>query len=122
MEKNKTKSTQYEFVRCDLEFPRFQESLKELTSFELEHFFSVIEKIQKMTWQQVYQTSSKLNKRGINWEPILGQKTASGTSIASIRIDLKIRARVVRESVFMRFISIHRDHDSTYKQKGGELI
>lgn len=118
--KIKTLSTQHELVECDLEFPRL---IKELTRLELDELNQVeesINKIQKMTWDQIYKTSSKTQKRGLNWEPIDGQITKSGKTIASIRISKKIRARVSRDGKFMRFISIHVDHDSAYDESGGE--
>ena len=46
------------------------------------------------------------------------QRTSSGGAVASIRITEKFRARVTRDGVFMRFISLHPDHDSAYKISG----
>lgn len=117
----KPKSTQHELIRCDLEFPPLQLFIASLETGELEQVFSSVEKISEMTWQQIYNTSSKTKKRGINWEP-LGQRTASGAPIASIRVSGKFRARVTRDGVFMRFISLHPDHDSAYKEVGGEDV
>ncbi|MBY0384103.1 hypothetical protein K2X05_03000, partial [bacterium] len=85
-------------------------------------FEESIKKIEKMTWDQIYKTSSKNQRRGLNWEPIQGQSTASGKTIASIRISQKFRARVCRDGKFMRFISLHPDHDSAYKESGGETL
>ncbi len=115
-------SAQHKLVECDLEFPRVIEELSELESNELNQVESSIEKIKKMTWDQIYKTSSKTEKRGLNWESIDGQTTQSGKKIASIRISGKFRARVCRDGNFMRFISLHPDHDSAYKEKGGEEI
>jgi len=53
---------------------------------------------------------------------IAHQKTAIGDTIASIRVSDKFRARVTRDGVFMRFISLHPDHDSAYHGSGGEDI
>jgi len=61
-------------------------------------------------------------KRGVNWEVLRNQKTASGVPIASIRITDKFRIRVIRDGVFMRFISLHPDHDSAYKARGDDEI
>ncbi len=114
--KSSSGSTQSELVVCDLEFAGFQKSLGDLSTKEVEQFFDIIEKkIQKMTWAQVYATSSKTQKRGLNWEVIEGQRTAKGGVVASIRITQKSRARVTRDGKFMRFISIHPDHDSAYE-------
>jgi hypothetical protein len=121
--KTKSGSTQNELVQCDLEFPPLQDQLKKLETADLDSFFNKVEKINEMTWQQVYATSSKgKGKRGLNWEVLPNQKTASDGTVASIRITDKFRARVTRDGVFMRFISLHPDHDSAYKGKGGEKI
>lgn len=115
-------STQHELVVCDLEFPRLINELSSLESAELDQIESSIEKIKSMTWDQIYKTSSKSQKRGLNWEPIAGQKTKSGKTIASIRISNKFRARVCRDGKYMRFISLHPDHDSAYEENGDEDI
>lgn len=122
MPKRLATSNQHKNIEIDLEWPRVQAELQNLESKELDQIESSIEKIKKMTWDQVYKTSSKNQKRGLNWEPIDGQKTASGKSIASIRISGKSRARVCRDGNFMRFISLHPDHDSAYDEDGGEEI
>lgn len=115
-------STQHELVVCDLEFPRLIDELSNLELTELNQIEASIEKIKKMTWEQIYKTSSRSQKRGLNWEPIEGQKTKSGKTIASIRISQKFRARVCRDGKHMRFISLHPDHDSAYDENGGEEI
>jgi len=117
-----SKSTQHELVICDLEFPRLKNELTELELDELEQVEKSIEKISQMTWAQIYKTSSKTKKRGLNWESIQGQKTANGKTVASIRISGKFRARVCRDGQYMRFISLHPDHDSAYDEKGGENL
>ncbi len=113
-------SSQHELVLCDLNFPRLQNELLELESTEFDQVEETVKKIEKMTWDQVYKTSSKTQKRGINWEIIENQVTQLGKKIASIRISKKFRARVCRDGKFMRFISLHPDHDSAYEEDGGE--
>jgi len=115
-------STQHDLVECDLEFPRVRLELEKLELSELEQVEAAVEKIQQMTWDQLYKTSSKTQKRGLNWEQIAGQQTAQGKTIASIRISGKFRARVCRDGKFMRFISLHPDHDSAYEESGGESL
>lgn len=115
-------STQHELVECDLEFPRVQKELADLELDQLEQVEDSVEKIQKMTWDQIYKTSAKTQKRGLNWEPIDGQETATGKKIASIRISRKFRARVCRDGTLMRFISLHPDHDSAYDESDGENV
>ena len=125
MPKNKkaTGSTQHELVQCNIEYIGFQNELKELEPPHYDQVFNCIEKIEKMTWAQIYATSSKgAGKRGLNWEVLTHQKTASGGTIATIRVSEKFRARVTRNGVTMIFISLHPDHDSAYKGHGGEDI
>ena len=114
--KNKSGSTQQYHVRVDLKYPSFQDQLADLCLSELSEVLNSITKIQSMTWQQIWDTSTKTkgNKRGLNWEP-LDQKTSDGKTIASIRITGKHRSRVCRDGDWMRFISLHPDHDSAYK-------
>ena len=121
--KNFTGSTQNELVQTDLEYFDFQNDLKQLEPLQLEQFMKCVAKIKQMTWAQVYATSSKgAGKRGINWEVIAHQKTASGRIIATIRVTDKFRARVTRKGAIMGFIELHPDHDSAYKGHGGEEI
>jgi len=118
--RSKPVSAQHELAVCDIEFPRVQRELSEITVDQLDQVEASINKINQMTWDQIYKTSSRSNKRGLNWEPITGQTTRSGKTVASVRISKKFRARVCRDGVFMRFISLHPDHDSAYIESGGE--
>ena len=114
-------TTQHHSVLVDTGYPRFLTTLVNLELDEQEAIIDTIDKIQRMTWDDVYRTSSKTpgQKRGINYEPI-DQRTASGKRIATIRASGKIRIRVCRDEQYMRCISIHVDHDSAYKEKGNE--
>ena len=110
-------------VIVDMDFPGFLDDLEDLENKELDAVQASIDKIIKMTWADIYKTSSKTpgNKRGLNYEP-LEQYTAKGARIASIRVTGKFRARVCRDGRFMRFISLHPDHDGAYDKQGGEDI
>lgn len=92
----------------------------ELEIAEFDQVEETVKKIEKMTWDQIYRTSSKSQKRGLNWEIIAAQVTRSGKKNASIRISKKFRARVCRDGQYMRFSSLHPDHDSAYEEDGGE--
>lgn len=99
-----------------MNFPGFARALQEVSLTELQEFLCKVNQIQKMTWDQIYKTSTKnpKDKRGLNWEDI-GQKTSDGRKICTIRITQRHRARVCREGVWMRFIDLHPDHDSAYR-------
>ncbi len=115
--KSISESTQQEYIACDLGFSLFQKEFKNLSDEQFKKISDTITKIQGMTWQQVYDQSTKnpKQKTGLNWEVIEGQKTFDGKTIASIRVSNKFRARVCRDRRWMRFISLHPDHDSVYK-------
>jgi hypothetical protein len=115
-------STQHELIICNLEFIRVQKEIVQLDDNQFEAFSNTISKIEKMTWDQILKSSSKTQKRGLNWEPISNQITKAGKVIASIRISQKFRARVCRDGKIMRFISLHPDHDSTYDETGYEDV
>lgn len=118
---SKAESTQNQAVLVDIDFPRFLDDLENLSEKELDAVQATINKIEKMTWNDIYKTSSKTagSKRGLNFEP-LSQYTAQNYRIASIRVTGKFRARVCRVGRYMRFISLHPDHDSAYDEVGGE--
>lgn len=77
----KAESTQHEQIIVDTDFPRFLDDLEQLTDQELDAVQTTVNKIEQMTWNDVYRTSSKTpgNKRGLNWEP-LDQETAKAAS------------------------------------------
>lgn len=120
--KKSSGSSQHELVVCNLEFPRVQKELVDLENDQFEFVSRSVEKIEQMTWDQIYKTFSRSQKRGLNWEPIDGQRTKSGKSIASIRLSEKFRARVCRDGKLTRFISLHPDHDSAYDEDGGKNL
>jgi hypothetical protein len=71
-------------------------------------------KLQKTTWQELWEQSTKgKGKTGFNYEFIDNDKDLG--KIHSIRITRTSRARVIRDHEWMRFISLHPDHESAYK-------
>lgn len=116
-------TTQHHRVLVDTGYPRFLKALTNLENDDQDAVLDTLEKIQQMTWDDIYKTSSKTagQKRGINYEPT-DQRTASGRRIATVRASGKVRIRVCRDEQYMRFISIHVDHASAYKEKGGENL
>jgi hypothetical protein len=111
-------STQHMNVEVDINFPRFLEEFEALESTEADLLLKTLSRIERMTWSDVYRTSTKTagDKRGINFEP-LDKEIEGGPRIATIRVTAKFRARVCREGRKMRLISLHPDHDSAYSEK-----
>ncbi len=52
---------------------------------------------------------------GHNLEHMKNMKTRKGNPINSIRITRSFRAVISIDSDYLRFISLHPDHDSAYK-------
>ena len=96
-------------MKIDLNFPPFQQDLFSLDKTQLTAFVKSVKKINKMDLRQVQQTS------GLNLEKIKNLKTSNGKTLYSIRMSMSFRAVICIEDDFIRFISLHLDHDSAYK-------
>jgi hypothetical protein len=96
-------------MKIDLNFPPFQQDLFSLDKTQLTAFVKSVKKINKMDLSQVQQSS------GLNLEKIKNLKTSNGKTLYSIRMSKSFRAVICIEDDFIRFISLHPDHDSAYK-------
>jgi hypothetical protein len=96
-------------MKIDLNFPPFQQDLFSLDKTQLTAFVKSVKKINKMDLMQVRQSS------GLNLEKIKNLKTSNGKTLYSIRMSKSFRAVICIEDDFIRFISLHPDHDSAYK-------
>ena len=96
-------------MKIDLNFPPFQQDLFSLDKTQLTAFVKSVKKINKMDLMQVQQSS------GLNLEKIKNLKTSNGKTLYSIRMSKSFRAVICIEDDFIRFISLHPDHDSAYK-------
>ncbi len=96
-------------MKIDLNFPPFQQDLFSLDKTQLTAFVKSVKKINIMDLRQVQQSS------GLNLEKIKNLKTSNGKTLYSIRMSKSFRAVICIEDDFIRFISLHPDHDSAYK-------
>ena len=96
-------------MKIDLNFPPFQQDLFSLDKTKLSIFVQSVKKINKMDLRQVQQSS------GLNLEKIKNIKTHNGKTLYSIRMSKSFRAVICIEDDFIRFISLHPDHDTAYK-------
>ena len=96
-------------MKIDLNFPPFQQDLFSLDKTQLTAFVKSVKKINKMDLSQVQQSS------GLNLEKIKNLKTSNGKTLYSIRMSKSFRAVICIEDDFIRFISLHPNHDSAYK-------
>lgn len=99
-------------VRLDLNNPVFQGNLLTLQKQERHAALDVLNKIRRLTWDQVYRD------RGLKWEKISSVKPPAGAdAIYSLRITQSRRATAFRDGEYMRFLTVAPDHDSTYGRK-----
>ena len=96
-------------MKIDLNFPPFQQDLFSLDKTQLTAFVKSVKIINKMDLRQVRQSSE------LNLEKIKNLKTSNGKTLYSIRMSKSFRAVICIEDDFIRFISLHPDHDSAYK-------
>lgn len=101
--------SQRDRVLLDLNTPEFQKQLFQLGKEDLHRVLLTLKKLLQMTWDQVYRDA------GLNWETIGSRARQPREKVYSLRVSRKFRAVVVREGNWMRFASLHPDHDSAYK-------
>jgi len=97
-------------LRIDLNFPDFQKNLFKLEKEELYALIKIFRTMSKMDFDQLRSSS------GLNLEQIKKTKTRKGNPLYSIRITRSFRALLSIEGDYLRFISLHPDHDSAYKR------
>jgi hypothetical protein len=97
-------------VRLDLNSPEFLDVFLRLERPELAQVAGSLDQIRKLEWSTVYAS------KGLRWEAVDYLKAPDGkTPVYSVRLSQKIRGLAFREGEFMRFISLHPDHDSAYR-------
>jgi len=97
-------------LKLDLNFPDFQKDLFRLEKKELYAMIKTLRTLSKMEFDQIRRSS------GLNLEKIKTMKTRKGNPIYSLRITRSFRATLSIEGDYLRFISLHPDHDSAYKK------
>jgi hypothetical protein len=95
-------------VRLDLNNPVFQRQLFNLSKTDQRNALNTLRKLAKLTWQQVYAD------HGLKWEAILSKKGPGGNMLYSFRIGKGFRGVAYRDGSWLRLLSLHPDHDSTY--------
>lgn len=97
-------------VQIDLNNPEFLDVLFKLEQAELVQCAKSLEQIRKLAWDVVYKHP------GLKWEAIKHIKAPNDSTVYSVRLSQKIRALAYRDGDFMRFLSLHPDHDSAYQK------
>lgn len=93
----------------DLNSPEFQKQLFHLEKEDQRRALGTLSKLSGMTWDQVY------SDPGLQWEAILSKSGERGETLHSLRMSRRLRAVAVRDGSWMRFVSLHPDHDSAYR-------
>ncbi len=102
--------TPQQHVRLDLNSPEFLDVFLRLEGADLAQVASSLGRISKLTWSNVYAS------KGLHWEAIDHLTAPDGKStVYSVRLSQKIRGLAFRDGEYMRFVSLHPDHDSAYK-------
>jgi hypothetical protein len=96
-------------VILDLNSPVFQRRLFDLSKQDQGEVLGTLRKLAKMDWDQAY------SDRGLKWEVIFSRTGPHGERLYSFRIGKGFRGLAYREGNWMRILSLHPDHDSTYQ-------
>jgi hypothetical protein len=95
-------------VRLDLNSIAFQRRLFGLEKDQQRAVLGTLRKLSEMTWDQIYRDP------GLKWELISSQTGPEGEQIYSLRMGRGFRALAYRDGDWIRFHSLHPDHDSAY--------
>lgn len=95
-------------VRLDLNNQFFQRDLFKLEKERQRSILVTLRKLAEMTWDQVYRDHA------LRWELILSRTGERGERIYSLCVGKEFRSVVCRDGDWLRFISLHPDHDSAY--------
>jgi hypothetical protein len=96
-------------IQLDLNNPEFQENLFTLNKIEAWSVLKTLKLLQVMTWEQIQAS------KGLRWELILSRQGLDGQRLYSMRISQSCRAVAWRDGLWLRFLSLHPDHDSAYR-------
>ena len=97
-------------IRLDMNSPEFQDVLFRLEAAELKQVIATLRRLRELECVALYRHT------GFNWEAIDHLKAPNGAKVYSLRLSQKIRALAFRDGEFLRFVSLHPDHDSAYKR------
>ena len=93
-------------MKIDLNFPDFQKDLFKLEKNELYALIKTLRTVSRMDFDQLRRSP------GLNLEHMKNMKTRKGNLLYSIRITRSFRAVISIDGDYLRFISLHPDHDS----------
>ena len=68
-----------------------------------------LRRLGRLEWVTLYRHS------GFHWEAIEHLRAPNGAKVYSLRLSQRIRALAYRDGDFLRFLSLHPEHDSAYE-------
>lgn len=95
-------------IRLDLNSPEFQDVFFQLGLAELKQAVAALHRLRELDWNSLYRHT------GFRWEGVQHLKAPNGGKVYSLRLSQKVRALAYRDGDFLRFVSLHPDHDSAY--------
>ena len=98
-------------IRLDLNSPEFQDVFFRLQPDDLKQVVSALGRLRAMDCNALYAYA------GFRWEALEHLKIGGGAKVYSLRVSQRIRAVGLRDGNFLRLISLHPDHDSTYERR-----
>jgi hypothetical protein len=98
-------------IRLDLNSPEFQDVFFRLETQDLKQVVSALGRLRELDWNGLYRHT------GFRWEAIEHLKVGGGAKVYSLRLSQRIRAVAIRDGRFLRLVSLHPEHDSTYERK-----
>ncbi len=96
-------------IALDLNNPEFQANLLALQKQEAWAVLKTLRLLQAMDWQQL------VLSKGLRWELIQSRQGPQGQRLYSLRVSPSCRAVAWRDGDWLRFLSLHPDHDSAYR-------
>ena len=97
-------------ILLDLNNPEFQDIFFRLEATESKQVIASLRRLRELEWSTFYRHP------GFNWEAIEHLRAPNGAKVYSLLLSQRIRALAFREGEFLRFISLHPDHDSAYER------
>jgi hypothetical protein len=95
-------------ILLDMNTPRFQQKLFNLEKVEQRSLLSTLEKITKLSWQELYQD------KGIRWE-LIQSETSKTIKTYSFRFSQKYRGLAYRDGEYLVLLDLFVNHDGAYQ-------
>ena len=97
-------------IQLDLNSPEFLDVFFRLEPDDLKQVVKALRRLRDLDWDGLY------GHTGFRWEAIEHLKVGGGNKVYSLRLSQRIRAVGFRDGTFLRLISLHPEHDSTYER------